>query len=72
MKYLIKVFPRKQTVIFRILDIKQFLAEQNQNERNRVGFHKQNELELSMKFEISCLLQIQVKVLNCLKFEPLH
>ena len=52
MKYLIKVIPRKQTSIFRILDIKQFLAEKNQNERNRFWFYTQNELELSMKLEI--------------------
>ena len=52
MKYLIKVIPRKQTSIFRILDIKQFLAENNQNERNRFWFYTQNELELSMKLEI--------------------
>ena len=52
MKYLIKVIPRKQTSIFRILDIKQFLAEKNQNERNRFWFYTQNELELTMKLEI--------------------
>ena len=69
MKHLIKTFPRKQKFIFRILDIKQFLAEQNQNERNRFEFDKQNKLELSKS---SCLLQIQVKALNCLKFESLH
>ena len=52
MKYLIKVIPRKQTSIFRIVDIKQFLAEKNQNERNRFWFYTQNELELTMKLEI--------------------